>query len=71
MPLPPGFPSFDNQQINTVAVVADRSLIMIGGLIETNQNQEEYVPFLGSIPVIGAAFGTTFHFGYGQKRAGA
>ena len=56
----PGFPSFDNQQINTVAVVADRSLIMIGGLIETTtRNQDEYVPFLGSIPVIGAAFGTT------------
>ena len=56
----PGFPSFDNQQINTVAVVADRSLIMIGGLIESvTASKEEYVPFLGSIPVIGAAFGTT------------
>ncbi len=56
----PGFPSFDNQQINTVAVAKDRSLIMIGGLIESvTTNQEEYVPFLGAIPVIGAAFGTT------------
>ena len=56
----PGFPSFDNQQITTVAVVEDRALIMLGGLIETTtKNQQEYVPFLGEIPVIGAAFGTT------------
>ncbi|MCB1759954.1 MAG: hypothetical protein KDI68_09285 [Gammaproteobacteria bacterium] len=56
----PGLPSFDNQQIQTVAVVADRSVIMLGGLIEsTTINQEEYVPFLGAIPVVGAAFGTT------------
>ncbi|MCB1831715.1 MAG: type II secretion system secretin GspD [Gammaproteobacteria bacterium] len=55
-----GSPSFDNQQISTVAVVADRSLIMIGGLIENGTtNKEEYVPFLGAIPVVGAAFGTT------------
>jgi type II secretory pathway component GspD/PulD (secretin) len=33
---------------------------MLGGLIEsTTVNQEEYVPFFGAIPVIGAAFGTT------------
>ncbi|RKZ99386.1 MAG: hypothetical protein DRQ47_11140, partial [Gammaproteobacteria bacterium] len=56
----PGFPSFDNQQIKTEAVVADRSMIVIGGLIETIKvTKDEYVPILGAIPIIGAAFGTT------------
>ncbi len=56
----PGFPSFDNQQIKTEAVVADRSMIVIGGLIETVKVlKDEFVPIVGAIPVIGAAFGTT------------
>jgi len=56
----PGFPSFDNQQIKTEAVVADRSMIVIGGLIESIKvTKDEFVPIVGAIPVIGAAFGKT------------
>jgi len=56
----PGFPSFDNQQIKTEAVVADRSMIVIGGLIESIKvTKDDFVPIVGAIPVIGAAFGKT------------
>ena len=46
--------------ISTLAVVADAEALLIGGYTQTRRNEEQdKVPFLGDLPVIGALFRST------------
>lgn len=48
------------RKVKTVTRIPDRTPIVIGGLIAGKKEvQEERVPLLGEIPVLGALFGTT------------
>jgi len=59
-----GNPVFSNQEITTTAVVSDESTITLGGLIqEDNSDQNNGVPGLQRIPVVGGLFS------YQQMRA--
>jgi len=52
-----GNPVFSNQEITTTAVVADGSTITLGGLIqEDDSDQNNGIPGLQRIPILGAAF---------------
>lgn len=49
-----------SRKVKTVARIPDRTPIVIGGLIAGKREvQEERVPLIGEIPVVGALFGTT------------
>ena len=49
-----------SRKVKTVARIPDRTPIVIGGLIAGKKEvQEERVPLLGEIPVLGALFGAT------------
>ncbi len=53
-------PVFSVQKLATQLTVADGSTIVVGGLMmESVQNVDDKVPFLGSIPVIGRLFQST------------
>jgi general secretion pathway protein D len=50
----------NNRNINTAVIVEDQAILVLGGLIQEDLRQKEQrVPFLGSIPVIGALFRST------------
>ncbi len=52
-------PTFSNQDINTVAVVADGETIVLGGLIDTvTTYKDSGIPFLKDIPFAGYLFKT-------------
>jgi general secretion pathway protein D len=52
-----GNPSFTNQEITTTAVVADESVIVLGGLIQEDEtNERNGIPGLRKIPGLGALF---------------
>jgi general secretion pathway protein D len=52
-----GNPVFSNQEITTTAVVANGSTITLGGLIqEDDSDQNNGIPGLQRIPILGAAF---------------
>lgn len=49
-------PIIGKQELNTTVTVANRSTIVLGGLIsESQQDQDEGIPFLKDLPIIGAA----------------
>ncbi len=50
----------NNRNINTVVIVEDEAILVLGGLIQEElREKEQRVPFLGRIPVIGALFRST------------
>jgi len=50
-------PTLNNRQVQTFVRVADNTPFIIGGLISTNhQDRETGIPFLSSLPIIGALF---------------
>jgi hypothetical protein len=50
-------PEIIKRELNATVSVADRSTIVLGGLIRTsNSKSENKVPFLGDIPVLGRLF---------------
>jgi general secretion pathway protein D len=52
-----GNPSFSNQEIETTAVVADGSVIALGGMIQEEEIRENNgIPGLRKIPGLGALF---------------
>ena len=54
-----GFPTFDQRQINSKVSVRSGETLVLGGLIrDRNRSGRSGLPFLSSIPVVGALFGT-------------
>lgn len=52
-----GVPSIDTRQIETQVLVNDGETIVLGGIYETDNNNQVYkLPFFGSLPWIGALF---------------
>lgn len=52
-----GQPDTSKKEINTVTVVNNGESVIIGGMIkEKEESQEDSVPFLSSLPIIGDAF---------------
>jgi general secretion pathway protein D len=52
--------ALSNRKIKNTVVVADNETVVIGGLIdETQQDNESKVPWLGDIPILGWLFKTT------------
>ena len=50
----------NNRNITTSVIVEDRGILVLGGLIQEDMREKEQrVPFLGSIPLIGALFRST------------
>ena len=55
-------PSIDTRSIITQVLVNDGQTVVLGGILETNQRQDETkVPYLGDIPVLGHLFKNTSH----------
>lgn len=53
-------PIIGKQELNTTVTVANRSTIILGGLISESKNEEDAgIPFLKNIPIIGYAAKTT------------
>ena len=53
---PAGF-AIDTKHVKTQVLVENGGTVMIGGIYETSEQQDEYkVPFLGDIPVLGFLF---------------
>ena len=53
-------PDIIKKQISTVVKLKNREKIIIGGLIDTKNNQEKtYIPILGQIPLLGSLFSYT------------
>ncbi len=52
-----GIPAIDTQSAETKVTVNDGATVVIGGVIETNQQTTvQQVPFVGSVPVLGNLF---------------
>jgi general secretion pathway protein D len=55
----PGYPAFMQRQVNTAVAVRSGETVVLGGLIKDSSSSGiSGVPFLSSIPIIGALFGT-------------
>src|SRR6266403_1709151 len=55
-------PSIDTRSIITQVLVNDGQTVVLGGILETNQRQDETkVPYLGDVPVLGHLFKNTSH----------
>jgi type IV pilus assembly protein PilQ len=55
-------PSIDTRSIITQVLVNDGQTVVLGGILETNQRQDETkVPYLGDVPVLGHLFKNTAH----------
>jgi type IV pilus assembly protein PilQ len=53
-------PSIDTQEIITQVLVSDGQTLVLGGILTTNHTIEENkVPYLGDIPILGNLFKTT------------
>jgi len=53
-------PSIDTREISTQVLVNDGQTVVLGGIMETVRNTDQNkVPFLGDIPVLGHLFNTT------------
>ena len=53
-------PSIDTQEITTQVLVSDGQTLVLGGILTTNHTIEENkVPYLGDIPILGNLFKTT------------
>ncbi len=48
--------SIDKQEIETRVTVQDGQTLALGGIFQQNNNQQNKVPWLGDLPVIGALF---------------
>lgn len=56
-----GVPIIETRQIQTQVLVNDGQTIVLGGIYENSQqNQVERVPFLGTLPVVGSLFRHTY-----------
>lgn len=52
-----GVPSIDTREIQTQVLVNNGETVVLGGIYEERQNKQvERVPFLGSLPIVGALF---------------
>ncbi len=57
-------PRFSTQKVETQVRIPNGHTIAIGGLVKTiDQKQENRVPFLGDLPIIGVLFTNTHRFG--------
>ena len=55
-----GVPSIDTREITTQVLVNDGQTVVLGGILETDERfDEQKVPFLGDVPVLGRLFKTT------------
>src|SRR5262249_41618961 len=55
-----GVPSIDTRSITTQVLVNDGQTVVLGGILETEQRRDEQkVPYLGDVPVLGRLFKTT------------
>ena len=55
-------PSIDTRSIATQVLVNDGQTVVLGGILETNQREDDTkVPYLGDIPVLGHLFKNTSH----------
>jgi type IV pilus assembly protein PilQ len=55
-------PSINTREINTQVLVNDGQTIVLGGILETTQREDDNkVPYLGDIPVLGHLFKSTSH----------
>jgi type IV pilus assembly protein PilQ len=55
-------PSIDTREIATQVLVNDGQTIVLGGILETTQREDDTkVPYLGDIPVLGHLFKNTTH----------
>jgi len=55
-------PSIDTRSITTQVLVNDGQTVVLGGILETNQREDDTkVPYLGDIPVLGHLFKNTSH----------
>ncbi len=55
-------PSINTRQIVTQVLVNDGQTVVLGGILETTQREDDNkVPYLGDIPVLGHLFKTTSH----------
>ena len=53
-------PTIDTQEITTQVLVNDGQTVVLGGILQTTQREDETkVPYLGDIPVLGNLFKTT------------
>ncbi len=54
------FTGFTTRKANTTAIVQDGHTLVLGGIIQENENNtREGIPFLSDIPILGYLFGTT------------
>lgn len=52
-----GIPNFTNNSVETFALIKNKSTIVLGGLVKSDDQRDiEKVPFLGDIPILGALF---------------
>ncbi len=55
-------PSIDTREITTQVLVNDGQTVVLGGILETTQREDDQkVPFLGDIPILGHLFKSTDH----------
>ena len=55
-----GVPSIDTREITTQVLVNDGQTLVLGGILETEERRDEQkVPYLGDVPVLGRLFKTT------------
>jgi type IV pilus assembly protein PilQ len=55
-----GVPAIDTREISTQVLVNDGQTVVLGGILETEERHDEQkVPYLGDIPVLGRLFKTT------------
>jgi len=55
-------PSINTREITTQVLVNDGQTVVLGGILETTQREDDQkVPFLGDIPVLGHLFKSTDH----------
>jgi type IV pilus assembly protein PilQ len=53
-------PSIDTREISTQVLVNDGQTVVLGGILETEERKDEQkVPYLGDVPVLGRLFKTT------------
>jgi type IV pilus assembly protein PilQ len=55
-----GVPSIDTREVTTQVLVNDGQTVVLGGILETtDRNDENKVPYIGDVPVLGRLFKTT------------
>jgi type IV pilus assembly protein PilQ len=55
-----GVPSIDTREVTTQVLVNDGQTVVLGGILETvDRSDENKVPYIGDVPVLGRLFKTT------------